>query len=425
MKLLIKEYVVIIIKLVMDSILKQFKRFTLSCLLVVVCLIAIIFSLVAYVGQGYGYSKCNDLLSSGFAGTGILEISFESFTGENCATFLEEAYEREEIAAIGDAYIYETTILPELYGIQKMCTDGFFTGEQESLQVLCMNMYLWDMCDMQLEEGTEPEQIQMEQYDEYNRVEYLYLGSAYSTIPIGKEYKYGNEHYSVTYKVVGRLAESQRWIDPNLVEEMNMGDLDYTIDCSYAVISVTNSRPYYGAIWVSAQEGYTIEDAILAADDVALENDISLKYATLSERYENSSEDNRMLMTYLGRLLCVIIPSAIVMLITMQIVSILSERENYGIMCAQGFSLKDIEMVLVVKNIIMAIGAFFVAMPVILWVEKKWFNEDVQYILRTVLVSDALPCAIIVILLVILVTSITALIVIKKSTPIQLMKYKR
>ena len=111
--------------------------------------------------------------------------------------------------------------------------------------------------------------------------------------------------------------------------------------------------------------------------------------------------------------------------ITMQIVSILSERENYGIMCAQGFSLKDIEMVLVVKNIIMAIGAFFVAMPVILWVEKKWFNEDVQYILRTVLVSDALPCAIIVILLVILVTSITALIVIKKSTPIQLMKYKR
>lgn len=405
----------IFLRMAFDDIVSQFKRFVLSTLLIVICLVVLIFVIVTYKGQNYAYLSADEMLNDGFGNTGILSVNEAEDSNDKMLGFINEANKRKEIACIGDMCLYGMKIFPELYEIQSKGKDCYFSVYEGCTTILTINSNIFELCELELGKGNYPSELDFSD----KKVSYLYLGSAYSSIPIGTKY---NNESDITYIVAGIMKDGQRWIDPKLIDGISNQDLDYTIDCTYAVIEIQNSRVSTNGMWITANDGYSIEEAIEAAYEIGDKYGLKIRYATMKNRYEESCSDTLLLMSYLGKAFGIILPAIILMMIVMQIVSIMLQLHDYGIMCSMGFSIKEINIILIIKNFVMSILAFVIAVPIVLKIESTWFDEEIQYIIKTVMINDALPWSIGILLVTIIVTSITSVTVMGKYTPVQLMR---
>ena len=108
------------LRLALDNIFTQFKRFFISILLVVVCLTMITYLVTIYVSGGYGYNTCDRLLTQGFKGTGIVTINIEQGDTdiEDIEGFKNDVQKRNEVGTIGGMVSYTTNMAQELYEIQ-------------------------------------------------------------------------------------------------------------------------------------------------------------------------------------------------------------------------------------------------------------------------------------------------------------------
>ena len=344
------------LRLALDNIFTQFKRFILSIMLVVVCLTMVTYVLTIYMGLGYGYNTCDELLAQGFKGTGVVTINYEQDDVDRDG-FKKDVLKRKEVEAIGGMEGYKSVISQEIYDIQKENTEGMFVTERDAFgcftSIISIEVSALEVCDFKIAEGIKPEELDFEtKNDEKNReyISYLYLGSVYSDIPVGTEYREVEQYNDVTisyvYIVAGILEEGQRWIDPDIASGMDGGDLDYTEDCTYGVFKVRNDY-VSDDLFITASEGYSIDEAIRAAYEVAETYGIDLWNRTLMEIYEESHDYTTVILSYFANTLLIVIPAMIFMLITMQIVSIRQELSSYGILCAIGYSLKDINIMLI------------------------------------------------------------------------------
>lgn len=401
------------IKMAFNDILSQIKGFMLSGLLIMVCLVSIVFIVIMYKGQNYGYNSADEILMNGFESVGFLSLETEEFNDETIQKFYESVRNRKEVCIIGDMCMYGNEPLAELYDIQSNSKRGYFKTEGNYLSVLAMDIGLCDLCNLQVEKGINPDELEFK--DEY---EYLYLGNSFNDIEVGTEYV-GDS--GIRYIVAGILNEKQRWINPSMINGVMAESLDWTIDCSNAIFAVKNSYLTTSGIWIGASEGYSVDEAVEAAFQEAEKYQLDFRYTTLHEQYEKSCSDIILVMGYLKDAFKIIIPAIILMLITMQIISMLFELNSYGVLCAVGFSVEEINIILIIKNIIMSFVAFLVAIPIIIWLAGITFDEKLDYIVKSVMINDALPVALFILLVAILVTSITSTITIRRYTPVQLL----
>lgn len=415
-----EENKVLYLRLAIDNIFSQFKRFLLSVLLIVVSLTVIIYVVLIYAGQGYGYSSCDKLLTQGFDKTGVLTLNDISddvdFEG-----FWNEAYEREEIYSMGEMEMYDADFSEDILNIQRENSQGEFVTYEDFFSILTVGVRSLRLCDLKLSQGTEPNNLDFSDNTDTNKVTYIYLGSAYKSIPVGTEYRFDAPGYSYVYKVAGILEDGQRWVYPDLYLQIGFEDVDYTIDCTYGVFGIVDLQVPPSDLWISASDGYTIKEAIDAAYEVADKYGIDMTYTTLTDVYETYCSETILLLSYFGDAFAIIIPAIILMLIAMQIVSIMLELNTYGIMCSQGFSLKDINIMLIIKNVIMSLVGLAIAAPVVLWIVSKQYAEAFKMIMDTVMLSTALPTAIIILIAVTLITSLTSVIMLRRYTPVKLM----
>lgn len=409
------------LRLAIDNIFSQFKRFLVSVLLIAVSLVVIIYAVILYKGKGYGYSSCDELLTQGFDKTGVLSFDIVNddvdFDG-----FWDETYRRKEIASFGDIVGYMTDFSDDILNIQKENSEDVFVTEDNFFSILTIDVRSLSLCDFELSEGIQPEDLDFSENLDTNVPTYIYLGSAYASIPVGTEYRIEGPVYEYVYIVAGRMKEGQRWIDPDISVGINNGDMDYTIDCTYGVLVIEDLQASTSEFWISASDGYTIEEAIAAAYEVADKYGIDMTYTTLTDVYETSCSETILLLSYMGEAFAIIIPAVILMLITMQIVSIMLELNTYGILCSVGFSIKDINIMLIIKNIIMSVSGLAIAAPVVLWITEKQYAESFKMILETVVLSTALPTAIIILVVVTLITSAVSVIMLRRYTPVKLME---
>lgn len=419
------------LRLALDNIFTQFKRFILSIMLVVVCLTMVTYVLTIYMGLGYGYNTCDELLAQGFKSTGVVTINFEQDDIDRDG-FKKDVLKRKEVGVIGGMEGYKTTISQEIYDIQKENIEGIFVTERgvggKLTSIISIEVSALEVCDFKISEGIKPEELDFEtKNDEKNReyISYLYLGSAYSDIPVGTEYRdvYDNDNFTISYVsiVAGILEEGQRWIDPDIANGMATSDLDYTVDCTYGVFEVRNDH-VSDELFITASEGYSIDEAIRAAYEVAETYGIDLWNRTLMEIYEESHDYTTVILSYFANTLLIVIPAMIFMLITMQIVSIRQELSSYGILCAIGYSLKDINIMLIIKNIISAIVSVGIAAPIVIFLLEESYRDEFKLLSQTLLLSRTLPVAILIMIFVIIITSATTVIMLKRYTPVTLME---
>ena len=150
---------------------------------------------------------------------------------------------------------------------------------------------------------------------------------------------------------------------------------------------------------------------------------IDIHYSSLQERYEVSQTRNIILLKYLSQIIRIVGITAILMLISLQIVFILNNRREYGIMYAIGFSKRDIFCSALFYNAIISIVAFLLVCPCLYWIAKRWFAScGIDYIVKRIFLPYMLPVEVGMIVLVLLVISIVTNIILHIFTPVRMIR---
>ena len=400
-----------VLRFALDWIVARLRHSVLFALLIVFSIEIIVFSEVIMIGYSYGYTSADRVMRQGIGKTGVIRI--ENYYS---ADFYEELMARPEVAALGSTGTGWTDALPELYGIQK----GHLKGEEGYLQYEMVSRGAANLCEIRLKEGTLPEELSWEGQGGKN-TEYLYLGAGFADIPVGTVY----ESQYTTYMVAGILDKSQRWIDHSLKRGFEMQTLDYTFDCNYRVLAITDIAAFSSDVWICASDGYTMEQAAEQAFQIAKKHGADMRYTSLQTYYENTMGDMMTLKAILSKLVVIVCFSCAVMLVCLQLLQVLSLEKEFGVMYAVGFSQSEIWGAMVLKNILMAIVAFLMTVPILTRVMKWWFGSGSQTgnqrdTMLFIMTRYALPTAAAVILGVVLCSSLVVLVMLRKITPVQM-----
>lgn len=394
------------IRFALDWIVARFRHSVLFVLLVVLSILIIVFSEIVLIGYNYGYTTADHVLRQGVQKTGVIR-SYNYNTG-----FYEELMARPEVVTLGSTDTYGTDVLPELYEIQR----EHLQRDEGYLKYETISRGAANLCEIRLKEGILPEDLYWEeQGGKYT--EYLYLGAGFAGIPVGTVY----ESPSTTYIVAGILEKSQRWIDHSLIDGFYMNELDYTFDCDYCIFAIVDLAFFSSDAWVCASDGYTIEQAAEQALQMAKKYGVDMRYTSLQTYYESSMADVMTLKAILSKLVVIICFSCVFMLICLQLLQILSLEKDFGVMYAVGFSRSELWRAMLLKNILMAIVAFFVTVPVLIFGMKRWFGRSNQWdTILPIMTRYALPMAVAVILGAVLLSSLVVLVMLRKITPVQM-----
>lgn len=394
------------IRFALDWIVTRFRHSILFVLLVVLSILIIVFSEIVLIGYNYGYTSADRVLRQGVKKTGVIR-SYNYNT-----SFFEELIARPEVAALGSTNTYGTDVLPELYEIQR----GHLQSDEGYLKYETISRGVANLCEIRLKEGTLPEDLPWEeQGGKYT--EYLYLGAGFAGIPVGTVY----ETQTTTYIVAGILDKSQRWIDHSLINGFYMNELDYTFDCDYCVFAIADRAFFSSDVWVCASDGYTMEQAAEQAFQMAKKHGVDIRYTSLQTYCESSMADAMTLKAILSKLVVIICFSCVFMLICLQLLQILSLEKDFGVMYAVGFSQSELWRAMLLKNILMAIVAFFVTVPALIYGMKLWFGRSNQWdTILPIMTRYAFPMAVAVILGVVFLSSLVVFVMLRKITPVQM-----
>lgn len=403
----------------MDSISTHFRKFVLSVLLVFVCSLLVMFALMAYHGQNLVYESCDRVLTRGVKNTGIIQLVEDDFFNDGIQKYLERLSRRKEIQVIGDCSedIETAPALETLWNIQagnygSEDMEGYITG----LHIEDVSKNASELCNMKLSSGTPVDELSFDDKDIY----YIYLGYGFRDIPVGTKYQVEN----VTYQVAGIIAPNQSWIKEELLMEFSseVGNAAHSSD--YMVFKIRNQEPpLMDYLWISSADGYSIDEALAVADQLAEQSNIDIHYSSLQERYEVSQTRNIILLKYLSQIIRIVGITAILMLISLQIVFILNNRREYGIMYAIGFSKRDIFCSALFYNAIISIVAFLLVCPCLYWIAKRWFAScGIDYIVKRIFLPYMLPVEVGMIVLVLLVISIVTNIILHIFTPVRMIR---
>lgn len=398
----------------------QMKKSVLSVLLMSISMFLLMFTVMIYVGENYTFISCDTSLKRNIANTGVLQLDLDDIDAESVLKFLEEAYNRKEIFCIGNTVDYGTR--DPSGGVLLAQQEGHALDYQITLEGLLeakyMHSYAMNLCELKIEESLSIEELDVSQSD----ISYIYLGAGYEEIAVGTEYV---DEHKQRYVVAGKLAEGQRFINNSLLDGYNTEILDYTGDCTYAVIVINDHQLYSNGCWISAAEGYTIEQAIDAAKETGKNYGITFTYETIDTMYKVASRDIQALLSYLWEVLMIVLASTLLMLVTIQIVTMLEEAKEYGIMYAVGFSKTEITGILLWKHVLTTLAALVVSGGACIYTAVLWFaNEDIAYMLKTILGQYVFPAAVMFALVIVVVSYIITNVILSKFTPVKLMKSK-
>ena len=402
-----------IIRFTWDWIVTDFKKSVLSILIMSVSLILGMLSVMSYMEEKIAYISVDETLYHGVDSTLIVKFTDEAWL--NRGDFIEKLGNRPEISACG-AVELRGMENSELLAVQKGHAWNPKYSLENLVEVAYINYQGLGICDLKIKEGKNPSELSFK--DE--KVGYIYLGSEYNDIPIGRVYNYRNGYKCI---VVGRLDESQKWINSDLIYGFNPDNLNYSWDCSYAVLCV-ESTMLSADCFVTVENGYTVDEAVQAMKEISGETSCAINYSTVKDVCVDGSEESKALTTYLFRLLIIIVVASTIMLVSIQVAIILRNARNYGIMYAIGFNKKEILSAQVLKQIILTFLAFVIAGVVIYFFayNRYYLYSDLSNIIKTILAKYVFLIGILQAIMVVAIIQLITIIKLRRMTPNELIR---
>lgn len=409
--------------LLFDSIIRRMRSFFFSICLCIVSIVLFAFAVYIYEDSIYCVENADKILREGINGTGVIGIiNFSSDINENIRRFRNEVYELEEVNAIGTSiqpgYMYLD--LDEISDIQSEYMD-MKDNESHSVMGIGVENTAMDLCDLQLESG----EFVYDKTQEKNCI-YLYLGNNLKEIPVGTEYTVevgtGETLETLRFIVKGVLKKGARFINGNLF----MGNGDFLSESCYTnldsmVLALENDSNIN--FWMySIKEGADFNIVEAKINEIADKYGIQIYYGRASnitnERIAATKELNSAIIKLLGIVLLV----SIVIMVCVQITVIFNNASEYGILYANGYSMRQLCVMQVIENAlkmaISLIAAIFIAKKLLLF---SFFGmSDLTSVFYDIYYNYVINKMIAVSILIVIFASIVPVIVLRRYKPIEL-----
>lgn len=404
--------------LLFDSIIRRMKSFCFSICLCIVSIVLFAFAIYIYEDSIYCVNNADKILCEGIDGTGVIGIVNYLDLNEEIRRFRNEVYELEEVNAIGTSlqpgYLYWG--LDEISDIQSEYIDMEDNESQSVMGIFVENTAL-RLCDLQMENG----EIVDDKTPEENCT-YLYLGNNLKDIPVGTEYTVEVGTETLRFVVKGILKKGAKFISGNLF--MKTGDFlaesCYTNLDSMVLASGNDSNIN---LWMySINEGTDFDIVETKINDIADKYGVRIYYGRASditnERMKATKELNNAIIKLLGIVLLV----SIVIMVCVQITAIFNNASEYGILYANGYSMRQLCAMQFFENVIKMtvslIAAIFIAKKLLLFSFARM--SDLTTVFYDIYYNYVIAKMIAVSILIVVLASIIPVIVLGKYKPIEL-----
>lgn len=376
-----------ILKCAFDIILKERKKFITLMFLIVIILILFMSALMIKVSSNFAYEECNALLSGGIKNTA--KISIENEFLESVA-FIDEVNEMDEVSYFGTMASYELAdeCFLDFHSVQKAFYDDF-ENEELGVNILFMNPAFFQLCDIELEEGK-----QVEELDYLDEMKYLYLGYEYyraGIADVGDSYK---DSWGRTYMVAGFLSENQKWMKESLIYGFYSECVSYADNADRMIFCIDKNEISSNTFLVGVSDGSDVSAVIDKIRTLMQAYGYQTTYMSFEEMFLLGMNDSRLLYDLIYKIAIVVSVVSIIMFISIYIVLFDSESKGYGVRCAMGFEPADIEKMLVLRNAVMFVMAYLISAIIFIFIAKRWHSyTDTSWLMNNIIAIKIFPWA--------------------------------
>jgi hypothetical protein len=383
---------------------------------------------------GHFYNKTSKAFQKNLSNIGYIYYDGEiEASSQEKKEFVEEIKQLDCIDNVGDWHIDSMNIadtdtsscISQIMKLQmnKKLEDGISDDEQSTLEMITINSGGWNLFNINLSSGDEPER-QFEVYDDVYGL--LYLGSRLKGIAdVGDRI----EIYNQVYVVAGFLEPGSIIADP-YVKDVNKFSLYTTMPLDYEVVNVYNDS-YYGtsdSFYFSVNDGYTYKDAKENLTILIEKMNVDAHISNISSVIDNVEREMLPVNRYLLQILVVVGLTACIVLTCFQVMNILIQKSEFGILYSSGVGLKDMIIITFMENLLKFIGSMVVLVPFFTVVALKCFSI-VTYAAKCniyqVLVHNVIGQVILIGVLIASISSILPVVLICGYSPVELMGDKR
>lgn len=354
---------------------------------------------------------------------GVISTSQETVM-EEVSDFITEIFNSPEIDGVGTwrfggfgslTTIGDTDYWNEILKIQNSHVKEF-DEDPNYVQVVYMSGQAFRINDLKLYSGN------AEQAG-YNDDCLVYLGYNFKEIPIGTVF--ADEASNARFVVEGVLQKNTSILKDDLL--MNLGGL--SLSCSVAmdnmvlIIPPCSENYLYPSFFFKCSDGHTYEEAVERIKSISNERGIGAETGTLQNRVDTVLSDVNWLIKPIAKLSVLLSFSSFIILLTTQLLTILSRKDELGIWLISGIERKKVFRILLFENMVkMLLSSVFTYAVALLFF--KWFGTQanvssaelygLRYIIWGILPVFILFCAL---SMVLLCSAIPIAYIRKKSIP--------
>lgn len=341
--------------------------FTFLTLVLCVCTFAVALFYMFYDQyMKRGRLECEAYLTGGVERTGIIELYSDLLDDKKRnEEFLAEVYGLAEVEGIGTAGVSDTDgeLFPDIWALQQK-----LEGEgNTSPGIIVAGIEGCSVCRLELSAGKPPTAYQV---DEHTSL--LYLGHALAEIPVGTTYHTKFEAEDYTFIVAGILKPGAKWLSEDVRLESGLIGANYSENLDYSVIRFERGISSFRLMF-SVGAGCSVEELKPAIQDIADKYRIEIGYFSLSELLNQRERDQESILKPMYKLMLMLMLTVTVLLLCVQMTDILSDTRYFGILYANGASVRDIILILLGENIGKVFLGYGIAAAAVFQVLKNFF----------------------------------------------------
>ncbi|MDE5780991.1 MAG: hypothetical protein K2I03_05875 [Lachnospiraceae bacterium] len=390
------------LRMIIKSVKNRKKSFLLTMLVCIVSLAMASFAVYIYENAHFCQNVVENGLTAGTKNTALISVSnSDDISDEEYTELYTKLLNEKDILSVGEIDINIGLEDSELAKVQ--CS---LTGSNDNmLNYVKIDSRAVGIYDIPLENGRIEKDINLSE-----NVFHVYLGSAfkkyYKTGDVMEEI-YGENIYR--FKVKGFLKSGTKVIDPETLRSTNsfLDDKCYKKLGENDAVMVWNETMYTNAMFFTWSDDVSFKEIKTRINEIADSMGIVAVIGTIDDLIGEKLKESRKINDFVNGILWIVMIATIIMLTCTQISVVFTNLSEYGILCANGFSVPWISTMLIVENSVKIIAsgicssALFYRLLDILFAGVGSQSD----VCREIFIKNVIPANCIICILIILVSS--------------------
>ena len=364
----------------MDNIFKNKKKIILTILVTVSALLLVSLNLIMSNLGIYNEKMLSKTLKNGTENTKYIVINdflmhelgkIESFYSE-----IGKIKGINSVSKIGH-YLLEGDGLEKLINSQKLAANDSLkysymdkkknNNNINNLECYYVSKDIFKLCNLTLSKGEKPTIDNLK--EDYNMV---YIGNDLKGIEVGEEFIYSyNNSNKVKYKVMGKLKKGNLLMAPDIGNGIAE---NYTINLDYEVL-IISKKVSDSFVYFAKDKTADIESINNQIKNIAKEKGIHISVGSIKGFVNKEKNDRKIIQKLLLKLMILVMIIVFIILIIIQLVIINDNKFKYGVMLANGASIKDLFKIIICENVVkMILELALTWLTVILIINYYYYN---------------------------------------------------